>query len=53
MHGRPVRGPPDGRHDGSQRANYPGPVTDRISARQMQALAANTEEFGVTLYPMG
>ena len=27
-----------------------GPVTDEVSARQMQALQANAEEFGVTLY---
>jgi 3-isopropylmalate/(R)-2-methylmalate dehydratase large subunit len=31
----------------------PGPVTDAISARQMQALATNARDFGVTLYPMG
>ena len=31
----------------------PGPVTDPISARQMDALSANAEEFGITLYPMG
>ena len=30
-----------------------GPVTDEVSARQMQALQANAEEFGVTLYPWG
>ena len=30
-----------------------GPVTDEISARQMQALQANADEFGVTLYPWG
>src|SRR5207344_918422 len=28
-----------------------GPVTDEVSARQMQALQANADEFGVTLYP--
>src|SRR5213079_2367950 len=27
----------------------PGPVTDPISARQMDALSANAEEFGITL----
>ena len=27
-----------------------GPVIDEVSARQMQALQANAEEFGVTLY---
>jgi 3-isopropylmalate/(R)-2-methylmalate dehydratase large subunit len=31
----------------------PGPVIDPISARQMDALSANAEEFGITLYPMG
>jgi 3-isopropylmalate/(R)-2-methylmalate dehydratase large subunit len=30
-----------------------GPVTDEVSARQMQALQSNAEEFGVTLYPWG
>jgi 3-isopropylmalate/(R)-2-methylmalate dehydratase large subunit len=30
-----------------------GPVTDPISKRQMDALSANAEEFGITLYPMG
>ena len=29
------------------------PVTDPISAKQMQVLAANCEEFGITCYPMG
>ena len=31
----------------------PGPVTDPISARQMEALSANAAEFGITLFPMG
>src|SRR3989442_8648159 len=31
----------------------PGPVTDAISAGQMEALRANCREFGVTLFPMG
>jgi 3-isopropylmalate/(R)-2-methylmalate dehydratase large subunit len=30
-----------------------GPVTDPVSARQIEALARNCEEFGVRLYPMG
>ncbi len=30
-----------------------GPVTDEVSARQMQALQSNADEFGVTLYPWG
>jgi 3-isopropylmalate/(R)-2-methylmalate dehydratase large subunit len=29
------------------------PVRDPISAKQMQTLAANCEEFGIRLYPMG
>ena len=30
-----------------------GPVTDEISARQMEALQRNADEFGITLYPWG
>jgi 3-isopropylmalate/(R)-2-methylmalate dehydratase large subunit len=30
-----------------------GPVTDQVSARQMDALRRNTEEFGITAYPWG
>ena len=30
-----------------------GPVTDQVSARQMQALQRNADEFGITLYPWG
>jgi 3-isopropylmalate/(R)-2-methylmalate dehydratase large subunit len=30
-----------------------GPVLDEVSARQMQALRRNTEEFGITSYPWG
>ncbi|HUL85524.1 MAG TPA: 3-isopropylmalate dehydratase large subunit [Actinomycetota bacterium] len=30
-----------------------GPVTDGISARQMEALRRNAEEFDITLYPWG
>jgi len=30
-----------------------GPVTDEISARQMEALQINADEFGITLYPWG
>src|SRR5437879_9675702 len=29
------------------------PVADPISARQLEVLAANCEEFGITLYPLG
>ena len=54
MHGRPVRRPDLTVATMDHNVpTTPGPVTDQISARQMQALAANTEEFGVTLYPMG
>jgi 3-isopropylmalate/(R)-2-methylmalate dehydratase large subunit len=30
-----------------------GPITDEVSARQMQALQANADEFGITLFPWG
>jgi 3-isopropylmalate/(R)-2-methylmalate dehydratase large subunit len=30
-----------------------GPVTDLTSARQMDALAKNAKEFGITIYPWG
>ncbi len=30
-----------------------GPVTDPISARQMEALQINADEFGITMYPWG
>jgi 3-isopropylmalate/(R)-2-methylmalate dehydratase large subunit len=30
-----------------------GPVTDQVSARQMDALRRNTDEFGITAYPWG
>jgi len=30
-----------------------GPVTDQTSAAQMEALARNAKEFGITLYPWG
>jgi 3-isopropylmalate/(R)-2-methylmalate dehydratase large subunit len=30
-----------------------GPVTDATSARQMEALATNAQEFDITLYPWG
>ena len=29
------------------------PVEDPVSARQLEVLSANCEEFGITLYPMG
>ena len=33
--------------------NLLAPISDPISARQMEVLAENCKEFGVTLYPMG
>ena len=54
LHGRPVRRP-----DltlATMDHNVPttdGPVTDEVSARQMQALQTNADEFGITLYPWG
>ena len=52
--GRPVRRPE--LTVGTMDHNVPttdGPVTDRISARQMEALQTNADEFGITLYPWG
>jgi 3-isopropylmalate/(R)-2-methylmalate dehydratase large subunit len=54
MHGRRVRRPD--LTVATMDHNVPttaGPVTDPISKRQMDALSANAEEFGITLYPMG
>ncbi len=54
LHGRSVRRPD--LTVATMDHNVPttiGPVTDLISARQMQALSANAEAFGITLYPMG
>ena len=54
LHGRPVRRPD--LTVATMDHNVPttsGPVTDKISARQMQALATNAKDFGVTLFPMG
>jgi 3-isopropylmalate/(R)-2-methylmalate dehydratase large subunit len=54
LHGRSVR-----RRDltvATMDHNVPtraGPVTDQVSARQMDALRRNTEEFGITSYPWG
>lgn len=31
----------------------PGPVTDPISAKQLEVLARNVDEFGITFFPMG
>ncbi|MGZ8639812.1 MAG: aconitase family protein, partial [Actinomycetota bacterium] len=54
LHGRPVRRPD--LTVATMDHNVPttiGPVTDPISKRQMDALSANTAEFGITLFPMG
>ena len=54
MHGRTVRRPD--LTVATMDHNVPttdGPVTDEVSARQMQALQTNADEFGITLYPMG
>jgi 3-isopropylmalate/(R)-2-methylmalate dehydratase large subunit len=54
MAGRPVRRPD--LTVATMDHNVPtttGPVTDAISARQMQALQSNADEFGITLYPWG
>jgi 3-isopropylmalate/(R)-2-methylmalate dehydratase large subunit len=54
MAGRPVRRPD--LTVATMDHNVPttaGPVTDAVSARQMQALQANADEFGITLYAWG
>ncbi len=54
MHGRPVRRPE--LTVATMDHNVPttsGPLTDAVSARQMEALSANAKEFAITLYPMG
>ena len=54
MHDRPVRRPD--LTVATMDHNVPttdGPVTDRTSAAQMEALAHNAKEFGITLYPWG
>jgi 3-isopropylmalate/(R)-2-methylmalate dehydratase large subunit len=54
LHGRPVRRPD--LTVATMDHNVPttqGPLTDTISARQMEALATNAKDFDVTLYPMG
>jgi 3-isopropylmalate/(R)-2-methylmalate dehydratase large subunit len=54
VHGRPVRRPDLTVATMDHNVpTTPGPVTDEISARQMQALATNAKDFGVTLFPMG
>jgi 3-isopropylmalate/(R)-2-methylmalate dehydratase large subunit len=54
LHGRSVRRPD--LTVATMDHNVPttaGPVTDQVSARQMDALRRNTEEFGITSYPWG
>jgi 3-isopropylmalate/(R)-2-methylmalate dehydratase large subunit len=54
MTGRPVRRPD--LTVATMDHNVPttaGRVTDEVSARQMQALQTNADEFGITLYPWG
>jgi 3-isopropylmalate/(R)-2-methylmalate dehydratase large subunit len=54
MHGRPVRRPD--LTVATMDHNVPtidGPVADPISAKQMEALARNVGEFGITCYPWG
>jgi 3-isopropylmalate/(R)-2-methylmalate dehydratase large subunit len=54
LHGRDVRRPD--LTVATMDHNVPttdGPVTDEISARQMEALRTNADAFGITLYPWG
>jgi 3-isopropylmalate/(R)-2-methylmalate dehydratase large subunit len=54
LHGRSVRRPD--LTVATMDHNVPttdGPVTDPISARQMEALRSNVDEFGITVYPWG
>jgi 3-isopropylmalate/(R)-2-methylmalate dehydratase large subunit len=54
LHERPVRRPD--LTVATMDHNVPttsGPVNDTVSARQMEALRTNAEEFGITLYPWG
>ena len=54
MHGREVRRPD--LTVATMDHNVPttdGPVTDEISAQQMEALRTNADAFGITLYPWG
>ena len=44
---------PDGRDDGSQRADVDGPITDPLARAQLDALRRNCDEFGVRLYATG
>ncbi|MEP7060362.1 MAG: 3-isopropylmalate dehydratase large subunit [Actinomycetota bacterium] len=54
VHGRPVRRPD--LTVATMDHNVPttdGPVTDTVSATQMDALRKNAADFGITLFPMG
>jgi 3-isopropylmalate/(R)-2-methylmalate dehydratase large subunit len=54
LHGRSVRRPD--LTVATMDHNVPttaGPVIDQVSARQMEALRRNADEFGITLYPWG
>ena len=54
LHGRTVRRPE--LTVATMDHNVPttdGPVTDTVSARQMEALRTNADAFGITLYPWG
>ena len=52
LHGRPVRRPDLTVATMDHNVpTTPGPVTDPISRRQIEALATNAKEFGVTLHP--
>ena len=54
LHGRPVRRPDLTVATMDHNVpTTPGPVTDPISARQMEALATNAKDFGVTLLSHG
>jgi 3-isopropylmalate/(R)-2-methylmalate dehydratase large subunit len=54
LHGRPVRRPDLTVATMDHNVpTTPGPITDPVSRRQIEALAANAAEFGVTLHPMG
>jgi 3-isopropylmalate/(R)-2-methylmalate dehydratase large subunit len=54
LHGRPVRRPDLTVATMDHNVpTTPGPVTDPVSAAQMEALSRNAEEFGITLFPVG
>ena len=52
MAGRSVRRPDHDCDHGPQRADGARDA-DAVSRRQMEALSANCEEFGIPLFPMG